>query len=312
VVDDLEWDVKVYFALNASLHDAACAAWSVKRYYDGWRPLSAIRYMGILGQSSDPVLPSYHPNGLPLITNLIELVTPATTNSGRHAGLTPGKIAVLSWPGEPTNHATYQGVKWLHADTWTTYQRSNFVTPAFPGYVSGHSTFSRSAAEVMTALAGSPFFPGGLGAYTITNLINEMGPSQPVTLQWATYFDAADQVGISRIWGGIHPPADDFAGRITGSQCGQAVWALVQKYFDGSITNTPTALAIRSLNPSGCELRFNTVRGFFYCLQSAPDLDQAFVSEPAGFARAVDSTTIRVDNAAGPKRFYRVISALSP
>ncbi|MDB6066346.1 MAG: hypothetical protein JWR26_2554, partial [Pedosphaera sp.] len=32
VVDDLEWDVKVYFALNAAVHDAACAAWSVKRY----------------------------------------------------------------------------------------------------------------------------------------------------------------------------------------------------------------------------------------------------------------------------------------
>ena len=41
VVDDLEWDVKVYFALNAALHDAACAAWSIKRYYDGWRPIGA-------------------------------------------------------------------------------------------------------------------------------------------------------------------------------------------------------------------------------------------------------------------------------
>jgi len=33
-VDRLEWDVKLYFALNAALHDAACAAWSVKRHYN--------------------------------------------------------------------------------------------------------------------------------------------------------------------------------------------------------------------------------------------------------------------------------------
>jgi hypothetical protein len=316
VVDDLEWDVKLYFALNAAVHEAACAAWSLKRYYDGWRPISAVRYLGLLGQSSDLGLPSYHTNGLPLITNLIELVTTATTNSGHHAGLTPGKIALLAWPGQPTNPATsYQGVKWIHADSWVPYQRTNFVTPAFPGYISGHSTFSRAAAEILAAITGSDFFPGGMGTYTVpadTGLGFERGPSQTVQLQWATYYDAADQAGLSRIWGGIHPPADDFAGRRVGSQCGQAVWALAQKYFDGSITHTPITLAIRSLNPSGCELRFNTVRGFSYCLQSTPGLGQAFVSEPAGFARAVDSTALRIDNGAGTKKFYRVISTLAP
>src|SRR3989454_7509841 len=95
-VDDLEWDVKMYFALNAALHEAACACWAVKRAYDGWRPISAIRYLGGLGQSTDPGLPKYNANGLPLITNLIELVSTSSVASGRHAGLTPGKIAVLS------------------------------------------------------------------------------------------------------------------------------------------------------------------------------------------------------------------------
>ena len=37
---------------NPAVHDAACAAWSLKRYYDGWRPIEAIRFMGQLGQSS--------------------------------------------------------------------------------------------------------------------------------------------------------------------------------------------------------------------------------------------------------------------
>ena len=45
-VDRLEWDVKLYFALNAAVHDAAVAAWGLKGYYDSARPISMIRYMG--------------------------------------------------------------------------------------------------------------------------------------------------------------------------------------------------------------------------------------------------------------------------
>src|SRR5262249_38252353 len=117
IVDDLEWDVKVYFAVNAALHDAACAAWSLKRYYDGWRPLTAVRYLGGHGQSSNPKLASYSTNGLPLITNLIELVTSQTVASGRHSGLTPGKIAIRAWPGPPANPGSqHSGVRWVHAD----------------------------------------------------------------------------------------------------------------------------------------------------------------------------------------------------
>ncbi|PAW87329.1 MAG: hypothetical protein B9S33_06450 [Pedosphaera sp. Tous-C6FEB] len=311
-VDDLEWDVKVYFSLNAAAHDAACAAWGVKRYYDAWRPLSAVRYLGGLGQSSEPGSPSYNTNGLPLITNLIELVTTASVGSGRHADLTPGKIALLAWPGETPQRTNANGVRWVHADTWTTYQRTNFVTPAFPGYISGHSTFSRSIAELLTAITGSQFFPGGIGSYTITNLLNEHGPSQPVTLQWATYFDAADQVGLSRIWGGIHPPADDFAGRRVGAACGQGVWALARKYFDGSVTNSPSLLSIQTLNSSQLEVRANTLRGFYYQPQSTLDLRQPFTNDPGGFTQALDSSLARTNDLSSPSKFYRFLSRPTP
>ncbi|MEY2409982.1 MAG: hypothetical protein QOF48_2652, partial [Verrucomicrobiota bacterium] len=309
VVDDLEWDVKMYFSLNAALHEAACAAWGVKRYYDGWRPMSAIRYVGGLGQSSNPSLGSYHPNGLPLVPGLIELVTPtfAATNSG----LTVGKIAVLGWPGETPQRVTPNGVRFIHADTWTTYQRSNFVVPAFPGYISGHSTFTRSAAELLTAITGSPFFPGGMGSYTITNLVNEKGPSAPVTLQWATYFDAGDQVGISRIWGGIHPPADDFSGRRVGSQCGSNVWALAKRYWDGSVTNTP--ITITRLNSNQYAVRYNTLRGFYYDLQSSLDVSQNFTSDPPGTSLPFDAVSVaRTNSFSDPAKFYRAVSRSTP
>jgi hypothetical protein len=203
----------------------------------------------------------------------------------------------------------------MHADNFTPYQRTNFVTPAFPGYISGHSTFSRSAAEVLAAITGSPFFPGGMGTFTIsanTGLSFELGPSQTVQLQWGTYFDAADQAGLSRIWGGIHPPVDDFAGRRAGSQCGLAVWALVQKYFDGSIARSPVTVALRSLDGGNLELSWNTQRAFYYKVQSTASLGSPFSDDPGGSTLAYDTTMLRTNTLTGPQRFYRVVSSLSP
>jgi hypothetical protein len=315
VVDDLEWDVKLYLALNAALHDAACTAWSIKRVYDGWRPITAIRYVARLGQSTDPTQPSYHPFGLPLVTNLIELVTPASVSSRRHAGIQVGKIAIRGWPGQPSNPSvTYQGVRWMAGDTWTPYQRANFVSPAFPGYVSGHSTFSRAGAEVLAGITGSPFFPGGMGTYTVqanSGLIHEQGPSQTVQLQWGTYYDAADQAGLSRIWGGIHPPADDFAGRVAGSEAGKQAWALVQKYWDGSIT--VPEVGIRRLTERDYEFRFVTRRGFHFQVQSTPDLGTPFVNQGEPIRAPFDSLPIRRTNqVTEPHRFHRVISVPAP
>jgi hypothetical protein len=240
VLDALEWDVKMYLALNGAVHDAAVAAWGAKGYYDSARPISMIRYMGGLGQSSDPVGPSYHPDGLPLEPGLVEVVTEESAAPGqRHAHLADhiGDIAIRAWVGNPEDAETEQGgVDWIRAVEWVPYQRATFVTPAFAGYVSGHSTFSRAAAEVLTALTGSPYFPGGLGTWTIPagGLEVEAGPSQDVQLQWATYYDAADQAGTSRLFGGIHIAADDLNGRIMGAQCGQDAWQMANRYWDGS------------------------------------------------------------------------------
>lgn len=239
-LDPLEWDVKMYLALNGALHDAAIAAWGVKGRYDSVRPISMIRYMGGLGQSSDARRPAFHPDGLPLVPGLVEVVTRRSSSPGaRHERLAEhvGSVAVRSWLGNPEDPASQTGgVGWIPASGWMPYQEPTFVTPAFAGYVSGHSAFSRAAAEVMTRLTGSPFFPGGISEWTVPagELANEAGPSQDVTLQWATYYDAADQAGISRLYGGIHIRADDLEGRKIGSRCGKEAWALATRYFDGA------------------------------------------------------------------------------
>ncbi|MEX2203566.1 MAG: DUF6851 domain-containing protein, partial [Actinomycetota bacterium] len=149
-VDRLEWDVKMYLALNGAVHDAAIAAWGVKGHYDSVRPISMIRYMGSRGQSTDPDGPSFDPDGLPLVPGLIQLITErSSAPGGPHEELADhvGEIAIRAWKGNPLDPATTtSGAGWILATDWVPYQLATFVTPAFAGYVSGHSTFSRAAA----------------------------------------------------------------------------------------------------------------------------------------------------------------------
>jgi hypothetical protein len=263
-VDLLEWDIKTYFALNGAVHDAAVAAWGIKGYYDYSRPISMIRYMCERGQSSDPDGQSYHPEGIPLVDGLIEVITDETAaEGGRHHHLidsvlldqfgdpimTPdgefmyygevGDIAIRSWRGTPDDPETeVGGVGWILGVDWKPYQLSTFVSPAFAGYVSGHSTFSRAGAEVLSLITGSEYFPGGVASYTLPAgwLHFEDGPSEDVTLTWAKYYDAADEAGISRLWGGIHPTQDDLPARIIGSKVGIAASELSKRYFNGQIS----------------------------------------------------------------------------
>ena len=242
LLDDLEYDVKTYLALGGGMHDIAISSWSVKGYYDYVRPVSAIRHMCDLGQCSDPEGPSYHPQGINLVPGQIEVVTAETTAPGeRHQHLvgSEGKIAVRAWKGpdyinDPDSDVA--GVDWILAENWWPYQRPSFVSPPFPGYVSGHSTYSRGAAEILTLLTGSNFFPGGMGEFEAPMnefLVFEDGPSMDITLQWATYQDASDQTSMSRIWGGIHPPADDIPGRHIGLAVGPEAFTEARRYFNG-------------------------------------------------------------------------------
>lgn len=278
LLSPLEWDVKMYFALNAAMHDAAVTAWGCKREYDYVRPISAIRYCGGLGQSTDPDGPSYHPQGLPLEDELVEVITESSAAEGqRHAHLDGfiGKVALNTWRGEPADPETqHGGVGWILAENWLPYQRDTFVTPAFAGYVSGHSSFSRAGAEVLTSMTGSPYFPGGMGTFTEEQgeLEFELGPTTPIQLQWATYFDAADEAGISRLYGGIHVPADDGPGRIMGAHCGVDAWNLASQYFNAGIQQNDTQTSATLLGNGDLQINWNALRGMTYRIDASTDL----------------------------------------
>ncbi len=452
-IDRLEWDVKMYLAVGGANHDAAITSWGMKGHYDSTRPICFIRYMAEKGQSSDPDLPNYHPDGLPLIPGLIEQITAEDVQSGGRfedfvrliydpnlgepigTNFRVGEIAIRSWLGgfyggvtgvategplpahayrdekgwhiggydlgtndtpgvlnfarpprtlmisemridqqgdnteiyvelsgppgasldglsyvilgdevqtgvpssngrvqlavDLTGHsigangtflmgksrmtvaepdlepeyfcihrigncthflvsgfsgylgldcdlfntgflqiqpwtkvidslslrrstggegiysstvlgpdeAKYQtyGVGWMLGTEWMPFQSSNFVTPPFAGYTSGHSTYSRSAAQALTEFTGSEYFPGGLMNFELpagwSNF--EVAPSEPITLQWVRFYDGADEAGISRVWGGIHPRIDDVPGRVSGSFVGKRAVRRALALFQG-------------------------------------------------------------------------------
>ncbi|MEZ4954680.1 MAG: T9SS type A sorting domain-containing protein [Saprospiraceae bacterium] len=262
ILDDLEWDVKGYFTLGGAMHDVAVSVWGIKGWYDTVRPVSAIRGMAELGQSSDPSLPNFHPGGLPLIPGYIELIQegdPLQGTSGEYIN----EIKLKAWQGPSfiTDPRTdIAGVGWVRANFWWPYQRPTFVSPPFAGYVSGHSTYSRAAAEILTFLTGDSFFPGGMGEFYCRKnqfLVFEDGPSTDLTLQWATYQDAADQCSLSRIYGGIHPPADDMPGRFIGLEIGEQAFAFAKQYFQKeTVINEVEAINIFP-NPTSCAVQIN-------------------------------------------------------
>ena len=135
---------------------------------------------------------------------------------------------VKAWAGR------YKGTAKIDGETWRPYQQETVVTPPFPEYVSGHSTFSAAGAEILKRFTGSDNFGHSHKQLKGTSLV-ECGtvPATDVTLSWATFSDAADEAGISRRYGGIHFEDGDLKGRDMGRQIGAQAWDKAQAYITG-------------------------------------------------------------------------------
>jgi membrane-associated phospholipid phosphatase len=87
------------------------------------------------------------------------------------------------------------------------------VTPNFPEYISGHSTFSGAAAAVL-----GMFFGGDDTPFTTTS---EDLPG--VTRRFDSFAQAAAEAGMSRIYGGIHFMSANVNGLVAGVALGHHV-----------------------------------------------------------------------------------------
>ena len=227
-LDRLEWDVKMYFALNGAVHDAAIAAWGVKGFYDSARPISMIRYMGGLGQSSRsrrPVLRSRRAaaGGRPRRGD--HRGSRARRASGtRSSQVTSARSRSAPWRGFPEDPETEtSGVGWILAVDWVPYQRSTFVTPAFAGLRLRPQHVQPRRGRGDDRVHRQPVLPGRHGRVDdpAGELIHEEGPTEDVTLQCGDATTTRPTRPASPASTGASTSrVDDFDGRRTGSICG--------------------------------------------------------------------------------------------
>ena len=127
------------------------------------------------------------------------------------------------------------GTQMIPGASWRPYQAATVVTPPFAEYVSGHSTFSASAATVLKFFTGSDVFGYGVTIAAGSSRV-EPGtvPAANLQLSWATFTDASDEAGISRRFGGIHFIDGDLEGRRVGKLIGAAALRKAGKLFGES------------------------------------------------------------------------------
>lgn len=115
-------------------------------------------------------------------------------------------------------------------------QTPNFKTPPFAEYTSGHSTFSMAAATVLKQFMGSDAY-GACATFPPGWSKVEPGivPAHEVELCWDTFSTAAEEAGMSRLYGGIHFRQANEEGLAMGRKIGQQVWLKAQQYFEGTI-----------------------------------------------------------------------------
>jgi membrane-associated phospholipid phosphatase len=138
---------------------------------------------------------------------------------------------VNSWLGP------YNGYGNVLGQDWRPYQQIGVVTPNFPEYVSGHSTFSAAGRSVLLSFFGTDSFNAKVTIKAGSSKI-ESGktPGKDVVLSWNTLTAAGDEAGMSRRYGGIHFKTGDEHGRALGKVIGFDDWSLAQEYFNGTAT----------------------------------------------------------------------------
>ncbi len=116
---------------------------------------------------------------------------------------------------------------------WMPYQSADFVTPPFPEYVSGHSTFSKAAAYILHAYTKKESFEGCFLVKKGSSRI-EPGktPSVDIMLEWPTLTAAAEEAGISRLYGGIHFKRGNELGQKLGAAVAKCVWEKALVYYN--------------------------------------------------------------------------------
>jgi hypothetical protein len=210
----LDGDVKLFFVASNAIFDASIAAWDAKYGYDYVRPITVIHALG------DTPITAWRPRSA---SEALAYSTPAAKEKARYAPAVPAGVAEAP------------------AADWEPY----LPTPPFPSYVSGHSAFTAAWARAMELATGKPDF--NFSTMVRHLYVEQRELTKPVTLFYPTFASAADAAGVSRIWAGVHWPADNERGLELGREVGENVWRRAEHFIHGTASPATAAFgALRS------------------------------------------------------------------
>lgn len=143
-----------------------------------------------------------------------------------------------------------KGVAKIKGEAWIPYSPSTFITPPFPGYVSGHSTVSAGCAKMLELFTGSDRFGDeeartagaiteqGFDCKAMQTLNGKMPEGDRLTCEVAlrlpTFSATAEMAGLSRVMGGYHIQVDNVEGLKLGRVVAEFIWPKCQSYFNGT------------------------------------------------------------------------------
>lgn len=186
-------------------------------------------------------------------------------------------ITAIQRGSEDGNDATEADAGWNH------YLNS----PPFPAYTSGHSTFSKSSSIVLTRFLG-------------TDAVNFSARSDSlpgVFRNFTSLAACADEVGMSRIYGGIHYAFDN----VEGKRCGALVGEFVMRNF--LLPNERLPLLAAEVGEGGTRLRLHGHAGTRVVLESSDDFGNW--SAVATNAATMGGVELPLE-VTGHARFFRV------
>jgi hypothetical protein len=136
---------------------------------------------------------------------------------------------VNSWKGPGQGFGLVDGAQWLP------YQATNVVTPGFPEYVSGHSTFSGAGMAILSWMTGGNTFGATVTVRAGSLKIEPGVPATDITFSLPTWSQTGEDAGTSRRLGGIHFYTGDYNGRALGRQVATNVYAKANEYISGRV-----------------------------------------------------------------------------
>jgi hypothetical protein len=116
-------------------------------------------------------------------------------------------ITAIQRADEDGNPGTQKDASWSHY----------LAAPPFPSYMSGHSTFSKASAQVLTRFYGTDAISFSATSDSLPGVVRT----------FTSLSGCADEIGMSRVYGGIHFQFDNEAGK----RCGQLIGDYISKNF---------------------------------------------------------------------------------